>query len=239
MLTMETANPSFLPAGRLVRIAGTAMLIAAASLLASCGTARPDRQTTSSIPDDYRTRHPITLAEVEHNLDVPIGSGEHGFTHATRDLIRGFAQDYAALSKGTVRIAVPMNAANSGAANGVRSKVRKVLVDAGIPASRIVMTNYDPQSPEASSPIKLSFIAVTAITDECGQWPSDLVMGRTAVENKNWENFGCATQQNLAAQIANPSDLVGPRGMTPIDATNRAAVISVYREGTTTSSSSE
>ena len=57
-------------------------------------------------------------------------------------------------------------------------------------------------------------------------------------QNKNYENFGCASQQNLAAQIANPSDLVGPRGMSPIDAANRATVIQTYRDGDTSSDSS-
>jgi pilus assembly protein CpaD len=231
MLTIETANSSSArPFRRLARIATAAALVATASLVASCGTTRPDRQTTNSIPDDYRTRHPITLAEAEHNLDVPIGAGEHALTPSTRDLIKGFGQDYASLSRSTLTIAVPRNAANSAAAANVRAQVRRVLTTQGIPASRIVMTSYESPVADASAPIKLSFVAVTAMTDECGQWPSDLVMGSTVVDNKNYENFGCASQQNLAAQIANPGDLVGPRGMTPIDAANRSSVISVYRE---------
>lgn len=235
MLTSKMAKlPPAAMTGRLLKIAGVASMVAMASLLSACGTARPDRVTTSSIPDDYRTRHPITVAEVEHNLDVPVGAGEHGLTAATRDLIKGFAQDYAALSKSTIRVAVPMNAANSAAANGVRNQVRKTLMDAGVPSMRIVLTNYNSPAAEASAPIRLSFVAVTAITDECGQWPSD-VIGPTVNQNKNYENFGCASQQNLAAQIANPSDLVGPRGMSPIDAANRATIIQTYRDGDTSS----
>ncbi len=33
--------------------------------------------------------------------------------------------------------------------------------------------------------------------------PTDM-FGRTLRDNENWENFGCASQQNLAAQISNP-----------------------------------
>ena len=58
---------------RLLKLAAGATIIAAATALTSCA-ARPDRVTTSSVPDDYRTRHAITLAEVQHSLDVPIGS---------------------------------------------------------------------------------------------------------------------------------------------------------------------
>ncbi|MFM2278580.1 MAG: hypothetical protein RLZZ444_811, partial [Pseudomonadota bacterium] len=195
---------------RLASMTAIALMSIAALTLASCGTVRPDRQTTASIPDDYRTRHPITLAEVEHNLDVPIAAGDTSLTPASRDLIRGFAQDYSALSSGTIQVIVPQNAANSGATYRVRKDIEGILQNAGIQSSRIVQSSYSPRNSEASAPIQLRFVAVTAVTDDCGQWPSDLV-GTTTTENKNWENFGCATQQNLAAQIANPADLVGPR----------------------------
>lgn len=212
---------------RLLRLATAATVISVAAVLTSCA-ARPDRVTTSSVPDDYRTRHPITLAEVQHSLDVPIGSGERKLTTPLRDLVRGFAQDSLALSKSTISIAVPASSANAGAANAVKGEVRKVLVEAGIKPNHIVLTSYDPKDVSASAPIRLTFVAVTAITGDCGQWPTDL-FGPTIRDNTNWENFGCATQQNLAAQIANPADLVGPRGMTPIDAQRRAEVISIYR----------
>lgn len=215
------------------RLTALALLAAGALILPSCGTTRPDHTvTTSSVPDDYRTRHPITLAEVEHTLDVPIAAGDQRLLPATRDLIRGFAQDFGSLSSGTMQVELPDNAANSGAAIAVRNQVRQVLIDAGVPNRRVVMSRYASAAPEASAPIRLRFVAVTAVTDDCGQWPSDL-FGKTMIDNKNWENFGCASQQNLAAQIANPADLVGPRGMTPIDAQRRANVISVYRAGST------
>lgn len=213
---------------RLLRLATAATVLSVAAALTSCA-ARTDRVTTSSIgSNDYRTAHPITLAEVQHSLDVPVGTGERQLTTSLRDLIRGFAQDYIALSKSTITVAVPTTSANAGAANAVKTHVRKALIDFGVKSNQIVLTTYEPSQASASSPIKLGFVAVTAITGDCGQWPSDLI-GPSIRDNTNWENFGCATQQNLAAQIANPADLVGPRGMTPIDAQRRAEVISIYR----------
>jgi pilus assembly protein CpaD len=229
MLTSKRSLPPIHRPSRLLRLAGAALAVASAGLLSACGTVHPDRQTTSSIPDDYRTRHPITVAEVEHALDVPIGTDERGLTSATRDLVRGFAQDYLVTSKSTIRIAIPANSANAAAASALRNQVRKALTDAGVPSTRIVLTSYNSPASNVSAPVRLSFVAVTAITDECGQWPSDL-NGPTVAQNRNYENFGCASQQNLAAQIANPTDLVGPRGMSPIDAANRATVIQTYRD---------
>ncbi len=41
-----------------------------------------------AIPDDYRARHPIVLAEGETTLDVPVSAGDTHIPLATRDLIR-------------------------------------------------------------------------------------------------------------------------------------------------------
>jgi pilus assembly protein CpaD len=70
-------------------------------------------------------------------------------------------------------------------------------------------------------------MAMTASTGECGRWPDDLLANTS--ENKHYANFGCASQNNLAAQISNPGDLIAPRGMTPIDAERRSTVIEAYR----------
>ena len=43
-------------------------------------------------------------------------------------------------------------------------------------------------------------------------------------------------QENLAAQVANPTDLISPRAMTPIDADQRSKVINDYRTGATPTS---
>jgi len=48
-------------------------------------------------------------------------------------------------------------------------------------------------------------------------------------ENKHYADIGCSYQNNLAAQMANPNDLLGPRKQSDIDAENRSKVIDVYR----------
>ena len=51
--------------------------------------------------------------------------------------------------------------------------------------------------------------------------------------------FGCAVTANMAAQIANPRDIVTPRDMTAPDATRRATVLDAYRSGEVTSAAQE
>lgn len=203
-----------------------AALVLSAALISGC--ANRDATTTASIPDDYRTRHPIVLTEAEHTLDIPVASGDRSLTLSMRDNIRGFAQDYASKSKGTVQIMVPHGSMNAGAAAALRKEVRATLVGAGVPSKRIIQTTYGAAGQGDAAPIRLAFVSTTAKTNTCGQWPEDLTLN--TMENRQYYNFGCATQANLAAQIANPMDLVGPRGMTPIDAERRATAIQDYRD---------
>jgi len=74
---------------------------------------------------------------------------------------------------------------------------------------------------------------VKAVTPRCGVWPNDTSSG---LENDHYHNFGCASQQNFAAMIANPADLVRPREMAPSHGARRAKVISDYGQGNDTKS---
>ena len=51
------------------------------------------------------------------------------------------------------------------------------------------------------------------------------------VSNADYWYFGCAYQANLAAMVANPSDLVAPSPIGAADATRRASVLAKYRKG--------
>lgn len=208
------------------RLFAAALLVSVAAL-AGCG-ANPDRNATGSIPDDYRIRHPIVLTEAEQTMDIPIATGDRALPRSVRDNIRGFAADHAARSRGAIRIMLPRGSANAGAADHARKEIRAVLASAGVARDRIIETGYDAAGYGDIAPIRLSFFAIAAKTGPCGEWPEDLVENTT--ENRNYHNFGCATQSNLAAQIANPMDLVQPRGMSPIDAERRGVVIEDYRK---------
>ena len=53
-------------------------------------------------------------------------------------------------------------------------------------------------------------------------------------ENVAYPNFGCATQRNFAAQLANPGDLVQPRSETARASERRDTVWTKYVKGDTT-----
>ncbi|MEX2692415.1 CpaD family pilus assembly protein [Rhizobium mongolense] len=202
---------------------GAAVL--AGAMLSGCAAPR-DNLTTGGIPDDYRQRHPIVVAEAEQTVDIPVASTDRRLTIAQRDMIRGFAANYTSRASGPVYVMTPQGSPNSGVASQLRNQVRAELSKRGIPSSKIVNASYS-ATPGDAAPIRLSFVGMTAMTTQCGQWPKDIGGG---FDNQNYYNFGCATQNNLAAQIANPEDLIAPRGMTPIDAARRNDAITEYRE---------
>ncbi len=218
-------SPGTVRVSKAGRISAAVVFLGVSTLLASC--ANRDGMTTGALPDDYRTRHPIVVGEGEKTIDIPIAPGDQGLTRGQSEVIAGFASDYLSASKGIIRIVTPQGAINSGAAAAAASDVRRLLVRMGVPKNRILRTGYEARGYGSAAPIRLSYVAITAQVGPCGEWPADLTLN--TVENKNYHNFGCASQRNLAAQIANPNDLLGPRRMTPADAEQRGQAIERYR----------
>jgi pilus assembly protein CpaD len=200
------------------------LAIVATALLAGC--AKRDSITVGSVPDDYRTNHPIVIAEKEEVLDLPVSASDRGMTKQQRETLEGFLSGYDRSASPVLRIMTPSGAANEVAASYAANDFARMAKRSGIPASRLMITSYQAGSPDVSAPIRVSFTAMKAQTDKCGRWPEDIA---NTEDNKHYANFGCSYQNNLAAQIANPADLLGPRKETTIDAERRGQVIDAYR----------
>lgn len=220
--TTVPANPDRRPLW-----AAVAPMMIAASLLSGCAGWPGKSVTVGAVPDDYRTNHPIIVSEKERVFDLPVASGDRKLTVSMRESVRGIANEYRGSASGTVRIMAPSGSMNASAASLLVREVGDVLRREGVPGDRIISTFYQAGSANDAAPIRVSFMAITASTSECGRWPEDMMAN--SADNKHYANFGCASQNNLAAQIANSGDLLGPRGMTPIDAERRSAVIDTYR----------
>lgn len=205
-----------------------ALAATAVALLAGC--ANRDSVTVGSIPDDYRTRHPIVVSEKEQSVDVPVAATDRGVTITQRDAVEGFIANYDRSAAPPVTILTHYGSQNEIAANNVAQGLVHLLKKNGVPASRIAIAAYQADAAETAAPIRVSYVAMMAHTSKCGRWPDDLT--KTS-ENKNYANFGCSYQNNLAAQIANPADLLGPRKPGEIDAERRNIIIDDYRNAST------
>lgn len=213
------------PAGR--RRAAQALLcvLVASTMMAGC--VRRDHMHVGSVPDDYRTNHPIVVGDREQVVDIPVGQSDFRVTTTQRVLLEGFLSGYDHSSSAPVLITAPIGSANQGAATSVAAGLAEVAVRNGVGRGNIILQNYQVSDTAVSAPIRVSYTAVRASTGPCGLWPGDVL---DTTENKHYANFGCAYQNNLAAQVADPADLLGPRKMTEIDPENRDSAIREYKE---------
>ena len=204
-------------------------LVASSLMLAGCASHSKDNFTVGSVQHTYKTKHPIVIDEKEKTLDVPIASSSYDLPVPAAGAIQGFAMAFKQGANGSITLMVPSGSQNEAAARAIAPKIVSVLEQEGIRRSRVRMANYYGGEHGASAPIRLSYSALNASVEPCGKWPEDLAASNS--QNKNYHNFGCASQNNLAAMIANPADLLAPRGMSPIDAERRNQAIQVYRDG--------
>jgi pilus assembly protein CpaD len=211
-------------AERVMRPAISILAALAIGLLAGC--AKRDSITVGAVPDDYRTNHPIVIAEKEQVIDLPVAAGDRGMTRSHRVALDGFLDGYDRSAAPVLTITAPAGSANEVAASDAASDIRHFLRSRGISESRIMMTSYQAPSVDVSAPVRVSFVAMRAQTNKCGRWPEDILDDS---ENKHYADFGCSYQNNLAAQVADPADLLGPRKQSPIDAQNRIRAIEVYQ----------
>jgi pilus assembly protein CpaD len=81
--------------------------------------------------------------------------------------------------------------------------------------------------------VRLSFQRLQAtVASKCGLWPQDLASGSSTDtwQNRPYHNLGCAYQTMMAAQVANPIDLVRPRAEGMIDVKKRTSDIEALRK---------
>jgi pilus assembly protein CpaD len=102
-----------------------------------------------------------------------------------------------------------------------------------VPGHSIEMRPVPTQDPVRLGTIRVNYPKMLAETGPCGLWPEDIgpTLNAAHTNNRPHWNHGCASQRNLAAQVAEPADLVQPRADTPALTSRRATVLDKYRKG--------
>jgi pilus assembly protein CpaD len=217
---------------RAFRMAGA--LVGVAVALGAC--THTDEATTASIPDDYRLRHPIAIQEANRSVVVFIGQARGGLSASQRADVMGLAQTWLHEATGAIVADLPVDTSNARAAADSFREIHSLLAAAGVPPRGIVVHRYHPDDPRQMATIRLSYPKISAVAGPCGLWPEDIgssIKNKSYFENKQYYNFGCAYQRNMAAMIDNPSDLVQPQSETAAYTTRRSEAFEKYRKGNT------
>jgi pilus assembly protein CpaD len=219
-------------AGRRAALLGrrALLIVGIAAALAGCKTVA--RDSTGTLPNDYRERHPITLSEGNRTVELFVGPGRGGLTPAQRAEVLAFAQTWKREATGGITIDRPVGGANERAARDTLKEVLSIVVATGIPNHGIGIRPYHANG-NRIAPLRLNYPQVAAQAGPCGLWPDDLgpTFDPRHYENRPYYNLGCASQRNLASMVANPHDLAQPRAETPAWTAKRTFGTEKWRKG--------
>ena len=177
-------------------------------------------------------RYPIAVKQGETTLDLAVYSRSSGLNPSQRAQLYDFLADYKQQSADQLLIRAPSGGPNETAAMRAYDDVRAAMRHAGIKPSAVAVQPYYAGG-DAAAPLRLSYLKVVAIPPDCPDWSENIARDP---QNMPWTNMGCATQRNLAVAVANPQDLVEPRGETPRPSERRDVVWGKYVNGGVTGS---
>lgn len=197
----------------------TLLLVSAAAATVGCAAKFNGPEQALSIAEE----HPISVDAQVVTMTIADGSELSSLDSAR---IRAFADAYMQDGHGALSITTP-SGENSAA-------VRDALFNAGVPASSMADAAYR-GGDGAAGDIILSYSRYVATPSACGIWDGERDRN---YRNMRTPNFGCSSQNNLAAMIGDPHDLVEPAAMTAPDSATRIRGVTKFRKGEDTTSNS-
>lgn len=201
-----------------------AMLLAGAGLVLSACQTGPQTIPAAPLSAD---RHQIRVEEATERFEFAPASHAVGLGPAERASLTRLMQAYAREGRGPLVVSYPRGSENEDAAVTAFDEMRDMAYNSGLPTHLVQGAPYDAAG-RGRAPVSVSYTRLEARGPECGQVWGDITK---SYANGPTPNFGCATKANLAAMIADPADLLGPRDMTPADTRRRAVVLEAYRAG--------
>lgn len=210
------------------RLTRPILAIAALATLSACASAKaPDRMVEAKTPTEHYQAKAVAAPQ-----EVRLAVHAQGLSGPQADALAQFAQDWMDAEGGTITLRAPTGGPDAGAAFRTVEGARSFLIDQGVPADRLIVAGYDARGAPGGV-LHISYDAYRAVVPACGKTWINVAHSLT---NDVQPNFGCAVTANMAAQIANPADLVRPQRSTPPDAARRATVLEKYRKGQVTAS---
>lgn len=163
--------------------------------------------------------------QVEPGLDrIALAVHDRGLSSNQHAALRELTARYSASGVGQVRIEAPSG--DDPVAVEQAYAVRAFLQASGVPGHQIQMAAY--AAPDPRAPILAGFETLRASIPDCSAQVRNMGV---RFSNQSSGGFGCAVTANMAAQIADPRDILGARPMTPADSGRAAVVFDNYRRG--------
>ena len=206
-----------------IKILLRGLSLAAVLMAGSCAA------PTQGVPhtmEDGAVNHPISVEPAYQSIRLYYSPADAGISPADQARFDNFVADYQEHGNGSIAVSAPAGI-NSQAMIGFFAQR---INDMGVPKNHILVASHD--APDGDMRVEINYVSYQARTEKCGDWSENLAY---SADNLTPKNFGCAVQHNIAAQVADPRDLLGPRPMENASASRRAAVVGNYEQGKVTS----
>lgn len=200
-----------------------AALAALSGLLAGCAQTTPELAAKHN-PTVYSVHQPV-VQRTNYVLDV--GSTGNGLVGGEADRLGGWFESLQ-LSYGD-RIFIDTGSAY--ADRGTRADVARIAAGYGL-----LLSDGSPVTTGAVQPgaVRIVVSRMSASVPGCPDWAYAALSGAAISTDTN---YGCATNSNLAAMVADPNDLVlGQAGASASNADTATKAIKSYRDAAPTGS---
>ncbi|HVI90542.1 MAG TPA: CpaD family pilus assembly lipoprotein [Dongiaceae bacterium] len=201
------------------RIAMIAAVTSALVMLSAC-----DSPKIPMSAYDGRTAYPSTVVRKTAYLDIaPPQGGVPIKTDKAR--IDEFVNAYRDQGESPIAVTITAPTLSDPAARKEAVDVAVLLRREGVPASDIKL--FVKESPVMAGPV-LTFPIYVVVPRNCGNWSEPM---EQTWHSQDTDNFGCATQKNVDAMVANPRDLITPRDSTGRDGARAWKTFDNYQQG--------
>ena len=201
-------------------------MMAILAIGSGCGTAINGAEDALTIQE----QHPISVDRQMVTLILTPISGSGTLSDIDHVRLRTFADGYLNQGHGPLMIIAPQDHLD---AHLMAGNVERALQEIGVTAGAVKKTNY---AKATGRDVVLTYAHYVATPSACGVWTDTRRRDR---KNLRSPNFGCATQNNLAAMIVDPHDLIAPADMTSPDSAIRIRGVRAFREGKKTSTATD
>lgn len=201
--------------------------LAALAALSACASGP---QPSGPMPVNSLSRY---VLQVEPGVDrIALAVHDTGLSPNQHAALGALAGRFAREGAEVIRVEAP--AGNDPVSAQAAWNVREALAAMGVPGERLVVVSYS--APDPRGPVLAGFEILRARVPNCA---AEVQVSATNYGNEPPAGFGCAVTANLAAQIANPRDIVAPRALAGPDMDRRAKVFDTYRGGQQTAAPQE
>jgi pilus assembly protein CpaD len=169
----------------------------------------------------------------QHEDQILLAPHAQALSQAQSAALQDLVYRWREYGDGVVKVQTPAHGGED--AYRAAALVQDALYALGVRADQVSVGDYD-AGPHPHAPLVVGFVRYQAQGPQCGrQWDSYTATKDNGVTN----NFGCANTANVAALVANPADLITPRGEDPADGGRREVVLGRYRQGQPTSTTKD